>query len=130
MAKNKTYTKAEADALPALTLAYIGDAVYEIAVRERLLLGDHHKNGALHKKCTAFVSAHAQSEFVGLFEDILTDDERRVYGRGRNAKLPVGKKNDPINHCRATGFEALFGYLYLTGQDARLDELLNIIFQE
>ena len=80
MAKNKVYTKAEADALPALTLAYVGDAVYEIAVRERLLLGEQHKSGALHKKCTSFVSAHAQSEFAGRLADIPTDDERRVYG--------------------------------------------------
>ena len=129
MSGHKVYTKEEAVSLPILTLAYIGDAVFELAVREFLLTGAKHKPHDLHEKCTALVSAQAQSRLADVLLPQLDSDEARVFGRGRNAKLPVGKKNDPINHARATGFESVIGYLYLTGQAERLDTLLGSILK-
>ena len=123
----KALTAAEAHALPALTLAYIGDAVYELAVRDFLLSGGRVKNCDLHKTCTSYVSAPAQSELADRLLGTLDDDEARAYGRGRNAKLSVGKKSNPAVHCRATGFEAVLGFLYLTGRTDRLESLLSQI---
>ncbi len=126
----KIYTAAQAHELPALTLAYIGDAAYELYVRQFLLDGGHIKNGDLHRACTAFVSAPAQSDCVEAILPHLNDDEMRSYSRGRNAKLPVGKKSNPIVHCRATGLETVLGFLYLTGQRTRLEELLSYILKQ
>lgn len=123
----RIYTKEETAQLSAATLAYIGDAVYELAVRAELLSSLRLPSGALHGRAAGIVNAGAQSEAAQRLTEGLSDEELRVYLRGRNAKLTAGKKHHPAEHCRATGLETLFGYLYLTGQDERLGELIGSV---
>lgn len=106
--------------LDGLTLAYMGDAVYEILVRDYLLSRHSAKPGKLHKMATDLVSASAQFAAYKKISDQLTEKEAAIFARGRNAKTGVGKRNDPLTHCHATGIEALFGYLYLAGEEERL----------
>lgn len=120
-------TAEELRSMPALTLAYIGDAVFELIIREKLLTMPKHDNGTLHTTALKYVSAAAQSEWADTVLPHLTEEETSVYMRGRNAKLSVSKKNSPIIHHKATGFEALVGWLYLSGRSERLYELLEKI---
>ena len=113
--------------LAPLSLAYIGDAVYEVYVRTRII--SEHPNMPAHKLHThavKYVKAAAQSASVTALADILTEDETAVFKRGRNAKSPTVPKNADIrDYRRATGFEALVGYLYLSGENERLDYLMG-----
>ncbi len=120
-------TAEELRSMPALTLAYIGDAVFELMIREKLLKMPKHDNGTLHTTALGFVSASAQSKWADIILPHLTEEENSVYMRGRNAKLSVSKKNLPIMHHKATGFEALIGWLYLSGRRERLEELIERI---
>ena len=110
----------------ALTLAYIGDCVFELVVRTVVI---HHSKKAvndLHKKAIKFVKAESQALMIqGLLDDeLLTDDEITIYKRGRNTKSHTSAKNASIAAYRkATGFEALIGYLYVTNQMERILEL-------
>ena len=116
----------EAMLLPALSLAYVGDAVHSLYVRERLVQGVQLKPDALHTLASAEVKASAQAHFIENLEDRLTEAEKSVYLRGRNAKAHHKAKNQNIvDYRKATGFEAVLGYLYLTGQHQRIAELLN-----
>jgi len=110
-----------------LVLAYIGDSVYEVYVRNRVVAENPdmppHK---LHKVTTQYVKAHAQSNSMLGIEDKLSQKELAAYKRGRNAKSATVPKNaDLTDYRRATGFEALIGYLYLNGEKERLSELMN-----
>ena len=113
----------------ALTLAYIGDCVYELVVRTVVI---HHSKKAvndLHKKAIKFVKAESQALMMqGLLdEEILTEEEITIYKRGRNTKSHTSAKNASIAAYRkATGFEALIGYLYVTNQMERILELTKI----
>ncbi len=112
----------------SLSLAYVGDAVFELLVREYLLNSGLAVNGAMHRRAKEYVSAHAQNELLSIIADSLTDDESAVVRRGRNAKPHSHPKNADISeYHNATGFEALWGYLYLQKNDARIKELFNII---
>ncbi len=112
----------------SLSLAYVGDAVYELLVREYLLESGLAVNGAMHKRAKDFVSAHAQSTILEAIADTLTDDEKAVVRRGRNAKSHSHPKNaDLSEYHNATGFEALWGYLHLSGDCVRITELFDII---
>ena len=113
--------------MSALTLAYIGDAVFELIIREKLLNLPKHDNKTLHTTALKYVSASAQSEWADIILPHLTEEENSVYMRGRNAKLSVSKKNSPITHHKATAFEALIGWLYLSGRSARIEELVEKI---
>ena len=116
----------EALLLPALSLAYVGDAVHSMYVREQLVLGVQLKTDALHTLASAEVKASAQAHLVENLEDRLTENEKSVYLRGRNAKTHHKAKNQNIvDYRKATGFEAVLGYLYLTGQHQRIVELLT-----
>lgn len=114
-----------------LALAYIGDAVYEIYVRTRVL--DEHPDmpaHQLHVQAVQYVKAHAQSHSMLFVEPILSEEERTVYKRGRNAKSATMPKNaDMIEYKRATGFEALIGYLYLDKQEDRLVEVMSLAYE-
>lgn len=123
-------TKEEVLALPNLTLAYIGDAVYELIVREHLVSVLPTTNSTLHRLAAKIVSATGQSGTAERMLPLLTEEEKRVYLRGRNAKLSVSKRSNPAIHCRATGLECLFGYLYLSGETGRLKTLASVIFEE
>lgn len=104
-----------------LTLAYIGDAVYEIIVRTVLVGQGNAPVNLLHKRASNLVKAGAQKEAYDRIREALTEEELSVFRRGRNAKSYTSAKNAAIGDYRvATGFEALFGYWYLTGQTERM----------
>ncbi|MDE5963809.1 MAG: ribonuclease III [Eubacterium sp.] len=114
--------------LSPLNLAFIGDCVYEMLVRETLVIDANRPVNDLHRESVKFVSAKAQTAAFEKIKDILTDEEMAVYKRGRNAKVGHSPKSatEGEYHC-ATGVEALFGYLYLTEQLDRIKELFSEI---
>jgi len=114
----------------ALRLAYIGDAVYEVHIRKWLMEQSLLPVGTLHKASIAFVKASAQAAFYHLIEPKLTETERAVMRRGRNAKSQmVPRKADINDYRKATGFEALIGFLYLNGEVERIEEVMGWIFK-
>ena len=110
-----------------LALAFMGDTVWDLLTREQLLLSQAHVN-ALHKQAIRQVNAGAQAEAAGRIEPHLTEEESDIFRRGCNAhaRHNAPTNQDPYAYSRATGLEALFGYLYLTGQDERIRELFDI----
>lgn len=112
----------------ALTLAYLGDAVYEIYVRSHLTEDGNHKVNDLHKTATKYVCARAQAEFYHRIENILTDDEKSAFKRGRNAKSHPPKNADVIDYKIATGIETMLGHLYIEGRCDRISELMRYLF--
>lgn len=115
----------------ALTLAFIGDAVFEVFVRERLVCQAERPVSKLHRAAVKQVCAKAQAGFVQKLLPILTPGEQEILRRGRNAHSNhVPKNSDPAEYHAATAFEALFGYLYLSGRLDRLRELFQAICEE
>lgn len=113
--------------LSPLQLAYIGDAVYELLVRTYLLKKKLPVK-ELHKSTIKYVKAKAQADIVHVLEDILSEEEKGIVKKGRNAKTNTMPKNaDMIDYKYATGFEALMGYLYLLGKDNRITELFEVV---
>lgn len=112
----------------ALTLAYIGDCVYELYVRGYLIQKSDQKVNLLHKTSTRFVCAKAQAELYHKIKDMLSEDETAAFHRGRNTKSHVPKNAVVSDYRIATGIEALFGYLYITGKKDRISELLQQLF--
>ena len=113
-----------------ITLAYIGDAIYEIYIREKLIEQGIQKVEELQKEATKYVSAKGQANILNkLLEDnILTDEEIDIIKRGRNNKRSSHPKHtDIITYKLSTGFEALIGYLYLSKNILRLEEILKNI---
>lgn len=122
----------DAKLLNGLALAYIGDAMYELAIREYLLDVGQTRPNQLHQYATQYVSAKAQAKIMDYFseEEILTEEEESYYKRGRNSKINTKAKNTDIQtYLQSTGFEALIGYLYLTKQEERLNEIINECIQ-
>lgn len=106
-------------------LAYIGDAVYEVYVRRHVMENSHEQVNKLHKKSVKYVSARAQAHVIEEIENKFTDAEHAIFKRGRNAvSNTVPKNTDVITYKIATGFEAVIGYLYLMGENERLEWLL------
>ena len=111
--------------LSPLVLAYIGDAVYEIVVRTILVRRHNEAVSRLHHEASALVNAGTQSAMMDVIEPLLTQEEDAVYHRGRNAKSSTRAKNAGIvEYRRATGFEALMGFLYLEGRYERMTDLI------
>ncbi len=109
-----------------LTLAYIGDAVYEVVIRTLVISDGNTQVNKLHKRASYYVKANTQAEIIKLLMEELTEEELHYYKRGRNAKSYTSAKNASIGDYRmATGFEALVGYLYLTNQSTRMIELVK-----
>ena len=109
-----------------LALAYMGDAVYEVLVRTRVMNRGSMQVNKMHKKSASLVKAEAQARIIQVLQEELTVEETAVYKRGRNAHSASSAKNASIRDYRmATGFEALVGYLYLTGQYERLLKLVH-----
>ena len=107
-----------------LNLAYVGDSVMDLIVRTELVSSGNEPVHVLHRKASAIVNAANQSRMAGALEPLFTEEEAAVYRRGRNAKAATHAKNASIqDYRRATGLEAVFGYLYLKGDYARLMEL-------
>lgn len=116
--------------LPALTLAIVGDSVYDLYFKSRLISLKTMPCGRIHTLAIGYVRASAQSYAIRILETDLTDDEEAVYHRGRNAKpSSMPKHADVSEYHRATGFEALIGYLYLKGETDRIDYLLDRTYQ-
>lgn len=106
-----------------LTLAYIGDAVYEMVIRTIIVERANKAANELHKKAVKFVQAGTQAAMIMALQDVLTEDELAVFKRGRNAKSNTSAKNASITDYRkATGFEALIGFLYL------MDDMDRVLF--
>lgn len=111
--------------LPPLTLAYMGDAVYELYVRRRLLEQGHVRVGDLHKTAIKYVRARAQAAAIAELHPSLSEQEQDVVRRGRNAKSHAAPKgSDAAEYAASTSFETLAGYLYLAGRIDRLEEVL------
>ncbi|HOV25270.1 MAG TPA: Mini-ribonuclease 3 [Pseudobacteroides sp.] len=110
-----------------LVLAYIGDSVYEVFIRTLLVSKGNAPVYKLHKQSVAFVKAKAQSDIIHNIMDNLTEDEREIVRRGRNAKSGTIPKNADVTEYKyATGFETLLGYLYLRKDFERLTEVLKM----
>ena len=109
-----------------LTLAYIGDCIYEIIIRTVVVERGNKSPQSLHKTVTKYVKAETQCELFQVLQDELTEEEMAVMRRGRNAKSFTTAKNASVSDYRkASGLEALFGYLYLSGQTERVVALLK-----
>lgn len=119
-------TAADYQQLNGIALAYLGDAVYEVLIRQHLLALGMTKPNRLQHKATNYVSAKAQAALIARMAEVelLSDEEWAYYRRGRNAKSYTHAKNTAVlTYRQSTGFEALFGYLQLAGQTDRVQEL-------
>lgn len=119
--------------LNGLSLAYMGDAIYEVAVRKYLINKGLTKPNKLHREATYYVSAKAQAQAMHYLieNELLTEEEQLIYQRGRNAKSHTSAKNTDITTYRiSTGFEALMGYLYLTQKTERLMEIIRLCLEQ
>lgn len=119
--------KSQLITLSPLVLAYLGDTVYESYIREHLIKqNNQRKVNDLHKLAIKYVKAKAQADIIHEIEKDLTDEELRIYKRGRNQKSNTSPKNaDIIDYKHATGFEALIGYLYLNNEGDRLKYIIE-----
>ena len=119
--------KEEVDLMSPLTWAYIGDAVYELYVRNKLINESNLKPHKLHIEAIKYVKAKSQAEKLNEIYDKLTDAEKDIVRRGRNTQNHHLPKNSNVQeYMYSTAFEALIGYLYLTKQHERLKNILNL----
>jgi len=126
----RQFTPFEARQLPPLMLAWMGDAVLELLVREKLLQEGCYRMQQVHRRGVGFVRATAQARAMRAVEPLLTPEEDEIFRRGRNAKSGHVRKNADMTEYRvATGFEALLGYLHITGQMTRVEEFADILFE-
>jgi ribonuclease-3 family protein len=127
----RSFDVAQVRMMNPLVLAYIGDTVYDLFVRTYLIHTYDVSVHQLHKKSVNFVKAGSQSETLHNIEELLTEDEKYIVRRGRNAKSGTIPKNADVTEYRwATGFESLLGYLYLTGQEKRLVEVMGYVIDD
>lgn len=127
----KIFTKEEARGYSPAALAFYGDCVWESLVRRRLVENGSIPSGSLHKQSVELVNAGFQSHAADVVQNILTEEEADIFRRGRNLSgISVPKSSTPKDYHRATGFEALFGYLFLTGEYNRANELFEVIWNE
>ena len=118
------------DQYSPLNLAYMGDCAYEIVIRTLLVHKGNTHVDRLNKKASNLAKATTQSQMITAIQDSLTEEEVTIYKRGRNAKSYTSAKNASINdYRRATGFEALIGWLYLKGEFERMTELIRLGFE-
>lgn len=114
---NEVMEEEKARRLNPVVLAFIGDAAYSLYIREKLVFASDYKTGTLQKLSSASVSAKGQAALLKNIEAKFTDTEREIFLRGRNAKKPTKSKNATVaEYNLSTGFEAVVGYLYLTGR--------------
>ncbi len=117
--------------LPPLALAYIGDAVFEVAVRQHVMARQNLRPHHLHRASTKYVSAKAQATLLAMLEPQLTEEERDVVRQGRNAKSGTIPKNaNVLDYRHATAFESLIGFLYYSGAHDRLRSLIAQGFEQ
>lgn len=121
--KNET----EVNLMSPLVWAYVGDSVYELFIRTHLVETTKLKPHKLHIETIKYVKAKAQADILEKLQDTLTDKEKEIVRRARNAENHHLPKNaDPADYMHATAFEGLIGYLYLSEQKERLEEILNM----
>lgn len=117
--------------LNSLALAFIGDTIFDLLTRGMIIAEGNAPVNTMHKKAKSIVNATSQSKMYSAIENKLTEEELGVLKRGRNAKSHTSAKNQSIiDYRRATGVEALFGYLYLKGEYDRIEELYNVGLKE
>ena len=121
----------EVNMLSPLVWAYVGDGVYELFIRTNLINHSNAKPHKLHVESIKFVKAKAQAETLERIFDRLTSKEREIARRGRNTENHhIAKNANTADYSHSTAFEALIGYLYLTHQDTRLEEILNMCLEK
>lgn len=114
-----------------LTLAFVGDGVYDLLVRSYVVNQANRPVGELNKIKVSLVNCKSQAQFAKKLLPILNEKEEAVYKRGRNTATSNTPKNSTVaDYHSATGLEALFGYLYITAQNDRINELFNLIIEE
>lgn len=119
------------NAISNLGLAHIGDGVFELLCRSYLCAAGGTNVGNLHKQTVAMVKAPSQARFADKLVPVLTEEELAYYRRGKNSHVhAVPKGATPAEYAKATGLEALFGALYLSGQTARLNQLFHIMIED
>lgn len=120
------------DQINSLVLAYLGDSVYELLIRDYFIKQNVNKVNNLQNKVVKYVSAKAQSKYINYLIDneLLNDDELDIVKRGRNAKVYSHPRNvDILTYKWSTALESLFGYLYIKKENKRIEELINIILE-
>jgi ribonuclease-3 family protein len=131
LTEREVLTRTEAMQLNPVALAFIGDTVYSLYVRERLALSGCGRVSQLQKAAAQIVSAKGQSAFMDKLLPALTEEETDVFRRGKNAKKATKSKSaSSLEYSRSTGFEAVIGYLYLLGRTERLQELFALSVTE
>ncbi len=124
----KPITIEKATAMSPIVLAFIGDAVYSLYVREKNAFTTDYKTGVLNDKTSLKVCAKAQAKLADLLQEVFTEQETAIFKRGRNAKKPSKSKScSVVEYNKSTGLEAVIGYLYITGQRERINQLLEKI---
>lgn len=120
-----------ADAYSPLTLAFIGDGVYDLLVRDALVRSANRPVGELNRRKVQLVNCKSQAHIAAALMPSLTEKEQTIYRRGRNAAPKCTPKNASVaDYHSATGLEALFGYLHLSGEQARIEELFQMILEQ
>lgn len=114
-----------------LALAFIGDGIFDLIIRTLVVGAGNTRASQLHKRTSQMVKAPSQSQMVEIILPLLSEEEEAIYRRGRNAKSPTMAKNATMaEYRRATGLEALMGYLYLNNQFERIVELIKAAINE
>lgn len=127
----QSLSKAETKQINPITLAFLGDAVFSLWVRDKLVRSGVGKAADFQRAAGKVVSAQGQSAFLEKVLPLLTEEEEEIYRRGRNAKKATKSKNaSALDYNRSTGFEAVLGFLYLSGEMQRIENLLSLIDEE
>jgi len=122
---NNAAGKPDPAGMPALVLAYLGDAVFELHVRKYLVACGYTKVDSLHRHAVKFVNAATQARVLHAISGDLSEDEAAVVRRGRNAKSAVPKNTSMADYRHGTAFESLIGYLYISGREDRIGEIFE-----
>jgi ribonuclease-3 family protein len=128
MMNNKIISKTQARTYSPLTLAFLGDGYYELLVRHRITLEHNMSAQKLHIAAVKKVRAAFQAQACERIAELLTEEEAEIFKRGRNAGGTVPRSSNPAEYRKATGLEALFGWLLLTGETERTEELFEVIY--
>ena len=117
--------------MSAAALAYLGDSVLEVLIRERLILSGAQKSAKLNSEALKYVTAVNQARAFANIENMLTENEAQIFRRGKNSShLNIPKSASPLEYKTATGFEAIFGYLHLLGDKERIIQLFDEAYPE
>lgn len=117
--------------MSAAALAYLGDSVLEVLIRERLILSGAQKSAKLNSEALKYVTAVNQARAFANIENMLTENEAQIFRRGKNSShLNIPKSASPLEYKTATGFEAIFGYLHLLGDKERIIQLFDAAYPE